>query len=87
MIQAEKIAYEKHPVSPERKAELRSQGFKIIDALFRPVEAEAAGESSGKPSDGLKVDELKAALAAKGIDIPDGVTLKADLAKLLDEAA
>lgn len=32
----EKIAYEKHPVSPERKAELRAQGFKIIDAQFEP---------------------------------------------------
>lgn len=32
----EKIAYEKHPVSPERKAELRAQGFKIIDAQFKP---------------------------------------------------
>lgn len=34
----EKIAYEKHPVSPERKAELRANGFKIIDARFKPEE-------------------------------------------------
>lgn len=33
-----KIAYEKHPVTPERKAELVSQGFKIIDAKFAPEE-------------------------------------------------
>lgn len=37
-----KINYEPHPVTPERKAELRAQGFKIIDARFdpspRPVE-------------------------------------------------
>lgn len=45
---------------------------------------EPAKEESAKPSDGLKVEEIKAALAAKGIDIPDGVTLKADLAALLD---
>ena len=32
-----KIAYEPHPVSPERKAELRAAGFKIIDAVFKPV--------------------------------------------------
>ena len=32
----EKIAYEKHPVSPERKAELRAKGYKIIDARFDP---------------------------------------------------
>ena len=31
-----KIIYEPHPVSPERKAELRAQGFKIIDAAFAP---------------------------------------------------
>ena len=35
-----KIAYEPHPVTPERKAELRAQGFKIIDAAFKPAEAE-----------------------------------------------
>jgi hypothetical protein len=31
-----KIYYEPHPVSPERKAELRGQGFKIVDAAFAP---------------------------------------------------
>ena len=32
----QKIAYEVHPVSPERKKELRAQGFKILDARFDP---------------------------------------------------
>lgn len=32
----QKIAYVEHPVTPERKAELRKQGFKIIDARFAP---------------------------------------------------
>ena len=32
----QKIKYEPHPVTPERKAELRAQGFKIIDARFAP---------------------------------------------------
>ena len=32
-----KIAYEPHPVSPERKAELRAAGFKIVDAAFKPL--------------------------------------------------
>ena len=40
-----KIIYEPHPVSPERKAELRAQGFKIIDAVFAPADAEAAKPS------------------------------------------
>ncbi|QRF55745.1 hypothetical protein [Variovorax paradoxus] len=43
-------------------------------------------EDSGKPSDGLTVAQIKEALEAKKIEIPEGVTLKADLAKLLDEA-
>ena len=36
----QKIAYEKHPVSAERKAELRAGGFKILDARFKPADAE-----------------------------------------------
>ena len=36
----EKIIYEPHPVTPERKAELRAQGLKIIDAAFKPAEIE-----------------------------------------------
>ena len=33
------IAYEPHPVSPERKAELISKGYRIIDARFAPADA------------------------------------------------
>ncbi|TDS73402.1 hypothetical protein [Comamonas sp. JUb58] len=43
----EKIAYEKHPVSPERKAELRAQGFKIIDAVFKPAQAQEQAQDGG----------------------------------------
>lgn len=32
-----KTIFEPHPVSPERKAELRAQGLKIIDARFDPA--------------------------------------------------
>lgn len=38
------IIYEPHPVSPERKEELRAQGYVIIDARFKPAEAEPAAE-------------------------------------------
>ena len=31
-----RIAYEAHPVSPERKAELIAAGLNIIDARFAP---------------------------------------------------
>ena len=40
----QKIAYEKHPVSPERKKELRDKGFKIIDAQFDPDPKPAKGK-------------------------------------------
>lgn len=30
------IYYEKHPVSPERKQELRRKGYRIVDARFAP---------------------------------------------------
>lgn len=30
-----KVIYEKHPVSKERKAELRAKGYTIIDAAFK----------------------------------------------------
>jgi hypothetical protein len=43
-------------------------------------------KGGAKPSEGLTVAEIKEALAAKKVDIPDGVTLKADLAALLDAA-
>lgn len=35
-----KIAWEKHPVSPERKAELIADGYKIIDVRFKPQSAQ-----------------------------------------------
>ena len=31
------VIYEPHPVTPERKAELRAQCYKIIDAAFAPA--------------------------------------------------
>ena len=34
----EKIAWEPHPVTPERKAELRAEGFTIVDARFKPAQ-------------------------------------------------
>lgn len=42
-------------------------------------------DDGDKPSKGLSVDQLKEALQAKGIEVPQGAK-KAELAKLLDEA-
>jgi len=36
------IIYEPHPVTPERKAELRARGYKILDAVFAPDGVQAA---------------------------------------------
>lgn len=32
-----KVIYEKHPVSPERKSELRAEDYKILDIQFAPA--------------------------------------------------
>ncbi len=40
MKQGTKIAYEPHPVSAERKAELRAAGFTIVDEIYKPVESD-----------------------------------------------
>lgn len=64
------------------------RGHHIISkASFDPQVHQLYEEpKSKKPSDGLNVDQLKAALTAKGIAIPEGAK-KADLAALLDGAA
>jgi 4-hydroxy-3-methylbut-2-enyl diphosphate reductase IspH len=41
MSKEQEIIYEPHPVSPQRKAELRAQGFRIIDAIFKPADEQA----------------------------------------------
>lgn len=51
------IAYEPHPVSPERKAELRAAGYKIIDARFDP----GPKTDEGLRDDGPTVAEYVAA--------------------------
>lgn len=55
-----------------------SSGTAITKATTPSSSAPAA-----KPSEGLKVDALRAALEAKGIEIPEGAK-KQDLADLLD---
>lgn len=49
-IVLDKIAYERHPVSLERKRKLNANGFKIIDAVFAPAEvAERQAENAPNP--------------------------------------
>jgi hypothetical protein len=47
------ICYEPHPVSAERKAELRAKGFKIIDAVFKPL---GDVEAVGAEADGIQAE-------------------------------
>jgi hypothetical protein len=59
----EKVVYEKHPVTAERKAELRQKGYKIIDAKFAPDDYEhpepIKAEKKGNPASGGQKTEAK----------------------------
>lgn len=60
------IWYEPHPVTQERKREITSQGFRIIDAVFDPARIEQP------KADPVAVDEMQradliAALQERGL--------------------
>jgi hypothetical protein len=84
--------YEKYEADP-KLAELKVEADRLGVGYASDVTRESLAAKladfhamkAKKPSDGLKVDELKEALAAKGIAIPDGAK-KPDLAALLDAA-
>lgn len=96
---SEKVVYEQHPVSAERKAELRQKGYKIIDAKFAPADYEhpepikavkgGKGANSAAAKKAAEEAELKAKLQAslieKGVQFSPDASLE-DLKKLLDEA-
>lgn len=47
------VVYEPHPVTPERKAHLRAQGYRILDAVFAPadyVHPDSVREQADKPA-------------------------------------
>ncbi|WPG35138.1 hypothetical protein [Variovorax sp. EBFNA2] len=56
-------------------------------AKYDDGKAVATAAPEKKPSDGLTIPQLREALAALKIEIPEGTTLKADLAALLDGGA
>jgi hypothetical protein len=47
------VWYEPHPVTPERKAELMGLGYKILDAAFKPADADESkpAKRGRKPKD------------------------------------
>ncbi|WLG43238.1 HeH/LEM domain-containing protein [Pseudomonas sp. FP1740] len=73
------VAYEPHPVSPERKAELRDQGLKILDIRFKP---EDEGDDADADYAKLKVDEIKALLEKRSVAF-DASAKKPELLELL----
>lgn len=87
------VWYEPHPCSAERKAELRAQGFQVIDAVFKPADVDQPEPQ--KPAESKPVDangdgvvtaaELKAALTERGIEFRANAS-KASLQALLDGA-
>lgn len=58
------IWFEPHPVSPERKREITSQGYRIIDAQFDPARAAAPPPL---PLDQMQRADLAAALRERGL--------------------
>ncbi|MDO4693674.1 MAG: hypothetical protein Q4A62_03475 [Eikenella sp.] len=88
MNREREIHYEPHPVSPTRKAELVAQGYRIIDAKYRPVTEEPPGNTPPPQTvdpHKLGTAALKAELAARRIEVPQGAK-KADLVALLEAA-
>ena len=67
-----KIAYEKHPVTPERKKELRDKGYKIIDVQFAPEAYKASMASKEDTRSRTALDSALAALPGEQSD-PDYV--------------
>lgn len=72
----------------EKGAEIDTEDKDLIEVATREawvevLDSEGGGQPPVKASAGLKVDELKAALAAKGINFPEGAK-KDELAALLD---
>jgi len=69
MTQEAQVWYEPHPVTPLRKAELRAQGFRIIDAVFRPRGYENPGD--GKLPEAQQRAILIAELRTKGVEFDE----------------
>lgn len=64
----EKIIYEPHPVSPDRKAELRNQGYTIVDERFKPEEVGASALDIAEAEKQVAALQKKADVAAKKAD-------------------
>ncbi len=80
-----KVIYQKHSVTPEQKVELRSQGFKIIDAAFAPAgyehpftrreqaEEQAKAELEAKSTERVEAEKLASDAANANTTLGDGL--------------
>ncbi|EJN07796.1 hypothetical protein [Herbaspirillum sp. YR522] len=70
-----------------KSSDSATQGdFVLINKSDFNAEVHELFDPNGVTKKAMNVEEIKAALAAKNIVIPDGVTKKADLQALLDAA-
>ncbi len=88
-IVLDKIAYEPHPVSVERKRELNAKGYQVMDIAFapedaKPVESEKIelGTDSGE---GLSDDQLRAAIETATGQKPHHLLGRAKLVEQFNE--
>lgn len=92
----EKIIYEPHPVTPERKEELRNKGYKIIDAAYapegyeypeseKPAKAKEADLKDPKVVAKLTVVQLQEVLTARGVKFEADANKAALVALVLAE--
>jgi len=64
-----KVIYEPHPVSPERKAELRAQGFTIMDAIYAPADVVKQPEAiTPEAIDTMRRKDVVELLEAHGVE-------------------
>ncbi|HBP4991385.1 hypothetical protein DZ952_011975 [Pseudomonas aeruginosa] len=67
------IVYEPHPVTPERKAELRAMGYRIIDVAFAPLGSDAKGGQEppaiGDELEAMDAEQLRALAKARGVNV------------------
>lgn len=75
MSKSKPIAYEPHPVSPERKAELINAGYRILDARFAPKDATISPDAAEAPDSitrediaSMKKADVAELLEAHGIE-------------------
>lgn len=92
----DKIIYEPHPVAPERKQELREKGYTIIDARFKPVDAQSGktaeqpqqqvANEANDPYQNMTDEQLRSAIEKATGTIPHPNTGRKKLVSMLTDA-